>query len=723
MNYATHNSIVNFIWSIADDVLRDVYPRGKYRDVILPMTVLRRLDCLLEPTKDSVLEHYQWLEKEKYTEEAVIKQLPKKSNYVFYNTSRFTFKKLLDEPNQIKENFEDYLNGFSQNVKEIISKFKVRNQIETLVDGNRLYALILKFVSPQINLSSEPVTNDKGEIVIDGLTNLGMGYVFEELIRRFNEENNEEAGEHFTPRDIIQLMVNLLFLPIENEIQSGTYLVYDCACGSGGMLTESEAFIQELANKLGKKIKIHLYGQEVNPETYAICKSDILIKGRDPEKIFFGSTISNDNFADIKFDFMLANPPYGKSWVVDQEAILEGKKKEVKDSRFLVDHEGLKQGEKLNLLPRSSDGQLLFLVNKLSKIKDVKDSVLGSRIAIVHNGSALFTGDAGSGESNIRRWIIENDWLECIIALPLNMFYNTGIATYIWVLSNRKAQKRKGKVQLIDASEWYGKLRRSLGKKNCELTQADIERITDTFLNFEETEQSKIFDNQDFGYHKITVERPLRLSFQITSQRIKQFLDLEEIKVPVMQARKAGKKTTEGQQILDFNLDAPAPTSTRFEMIIGILKDLFDTQAHKDFNKVKQQLDKALKAENIKLSPKELKLIYDTFTQKDETAEAVIKKQTKEEIIYEPDTELRDTENVPLKEDIDQYFKREVLPHVPDAWIDYEKTVRGYEISFTKYFYKFKPLRSLEEIAKDILALETETIGVLRQIVGEEIQK
>lgn len=689
MNHATHKAIANFIWNIADDVLRDVYVRGKYRDVILPMTVLRRLDCLLEPTKDKVLQLYQKLEEGNFGDKAIAQQLPRASGYVFYNKSRFTFKSLLDFPSQIRANFENYLDGFSDNVQEIIAKFKLRNQIETLAESNRLYSLIEKFVSKQINLSSEPVKNEEGEIIHKGLTNLGMGYVFEELIRRFNEDNNEEAGEHFTPRDIIQLMVNLIFLPIEEQIQSGTYLVYDDACGSGGMLTESEAFIQELAEKTGKKVKIELYGQEVNPETYAICKSDMLIKGRDPEKIRFASTISNDYFSDLQFDFMLANPPYGKSWSVDQDAIFDGKKKEVKDLRFAVGHPGLPVGEKLNLVPRSSDGQLLFLVNMLSKMK--QSTALGSRIAIVHNGSALFTGDAGSGESNIRRWIIENDWLECIIGLPLNMFYNTGIATYIWVLSNRKPEHRKGKVQLIEATEWYKILRKNLGKKNCELTQADIKRITEIFLVFEETEQSKIFDNEDFGYHKITVERPLRLTFQVTPERIEQFKDAEQPKL---------------------------------YPVLGILKDLFGSEPHKDFNQVKQEFEKALKAEEIKLTKADFKLIYEIFTEKDETAEPVINKKTKEGVMYEPDSEFRDTENVPLKESIEEYFEREVLPHVPDAWIDHEKTVRGYEISFSKYFYKFKPLRSLEEIAADILALEAETEGVLRQIVddGEVVQ-
>ncbi|MDH6060007.1 type I restriction-modification system subunit M [Chrysosporum bergii ANA360D] len=670
------------------------------------MTVLRRLDCLLEPSKDKVLELYKKLEAGDFGQNAIAQQLPRASGYVFYNTSEFTFKTLLDFPSNIKANFENYLDGFSDNVQEIISKFKLRNQLETLVESNRLYALIQKFVAKEINLSAEPVTNEKGEIQ-EGLTNLGMGYVFEELIRKFNEENNEEAGEHFTPRDIIQLMVNLIFLPIENQIQSGTYLVYDDACGSGGMLTESEAFIQQLAEKSGKKVTIELYGQEVNPETYAICQSDMLIKGRDPDKIYYGSTISKDKFADLQFDFMLANPPYGKSWTVDQEAIMEGKKKEVIDPRFAVEHPGLKSGEKLTLLPRTSDGQLLFLVNMLSKMK--QNSTLGSRIAIVHNGSALFTGDAGQGESNIRRWIIENDWLECIIGLPLNMFYNTGIATYIWVLSNRKPEHRKGKVQLIDATEWYGKLRKNLGKKNCELTQGDIKRITETFLDFQETEQSKIFDNADFGYHKITVDRPLRLSFQVTPERIEQFITATQVNSPP-------KKASKAQQEIPLNIEV----ESKYQRVVEILKDLFNGDIHTDFNQVKQDFEKTLKVEEIKLTSKDLKLVYDTFTQKDESAQPVIKKKTKEGIIYEPDSELRDTENVPLKEDIEEYFQREVLPHVPDAWIDEEKTVRGYEISFTKYFYKFKPLRSLEEIKADILALEAEAEGVLHQIVKGE---
>ena len=684
MDHATHNAIVSFIWNIADDVLRDVYVRGKYRDVILPMTVIRRLDCLLEPTKVEVLKRYEFLKAQKIYNQAP--QLTKASGYPFYNTSKFILRRLLDEPSQIRANFENYLNGFSDNVQEIITKFKFRNQFETLEESNRLYGLIDKYLDKDINLSSEPVLNETGNVIHPGLSNHGMGSVFEELIRRFNEENNEEAGEHFTPRDVIQLMVNLIFLPVKDQIESGTYLVYDCACGSGGMLTEAEAFMQKLAEETGKKVRIELYGQEVNPETYAICQADMLIKGKDPRNIKYGSTLAQDGFRRLEFDFMLANPPYGKSWKLDKEALEEkiGKKKQVTDSRFVVDHMDLPIGERLELLPRVSDGQLLFLVNKLSKMK--QDTPLGSRIAIVHNGSALFTGDAGQGESNIRRWILENDWLEAIIGVPLDMFYNTNIATYVWVLSNRKqGTPREGKVQLIDATGWYRKRRKNLGKKNCDLSPKDMQRITELFLNFESTEQSKIFDNEDFGYHKIVVERPLRLAFQVTPERVQQFLDKADAKA---------------------------------QPLVDLIQDEFGTERYTDFNQVRERLEAELADYKPKPRQKDWTLIRETFTEKDKTAEPIILKQTEDGPVYEPDSELRDTENVPLKESIETYFAREVLPHVPDAWIDYEKTQRGYEISFTKYFYKFKKLRSLEEIKADILALEAATEGVLQQIVA-----
>ncbi|MCB8947919.1 MAG: SAM-dependent DNA methyltransferase [Ardenticatenaceae bacterium] len=668
MNHTVHNNIVSFIWGIADDVLRDVYVRGKYRDVILPMTVIRRLDILLEPTKDEVLKMHQFLEENNI--ESGVAQFKPITGYPFYNTSPFTLQRLYDTPSQIKANFTAYLNGFSENVQEIIRKFKFHNQLETLDDANRLYPLLEKFLSPRMNLGVHPVKDSRGNVLHHGLSNLGMGYVFEELIRRFNEENNEEAGEHFTPRDIIQLMVHLLFEPVAEQIESGTYLVYDGACGSGGMLTEAEKFFLQLASERGKRVSLELYGQEVNPETYAICTADMLIQGRSPENIAFGSTLRHDVFMRMLYDFMLSNPPYGKSWSVDKEFIYDGKKKEVIDHRFSVG------------LPRSSDGQLLFLLNMLTKMKDTPR---GSRIAHVHNGSALFTGDAGQGESEIRKWIIENDWLEAIVGLPLNMFYNTGIATYIWVLTNRKPEHRKGKVQLIDGRELYTKLRKNLGSKNCEFTDEHIRTLMDTFLNFGESDISQIFANEEFGYNKITVERPLRLKTHITPERLARF-----------------KAENPGDETLADGLAT----------ILGY-------ETHLDFNAVQKQFNKWLKAQELKATAKQKKALWDNFTETDEAARPVIKKKHKDGTVeYEADSSLRDTENVPLTETIESYFAREVLPHVPDAWIDESKTTRGYEIPFTKYFYQYEPLRSLDEIVADIRALESETDGLLEKIVS-----
>ena len=503
------NWIANFIWGIADDVLRDLYVRGKYRDVILPMTVLRRLDAVLEPTKQAVLDMKASLDKAKIVHQD--QALRQAAGQAFYNTSQFTLRDLRARARQqqLKADFEAYFDGFSPNVQDILENFEFRNQIPRLSKADALGTLIGKLLSPDINLSPNPVKNGDGSIKHPGLDNHAMGTVFEELVRRFNEENNEEAGEHWTPRDAVKLMAKLIFLPIANEIESGTYLLYDGACGTGGMLTVAEETLQQLAAKHGKQVATHLYGQEINAETYAICKADLLLKGEGDaaDNIVGGpehSTLANDAFPSREFDFMLSNPPYGKSWKSDLERM--GGKDGIKDARFVIEHAG---DSEFSLVTRSSDGQMLFLANMLSKMK--QGTRLGSRIAEVHNGSSLFTGDAGQGESNIRRWIIENDCLEAIVALPLNMFYNTGIATYVWVLTNRKPAHRKGRVQLIDATEWFKPLRKNLGKKNCELSEDDIQRICDTFLNFEETEQSKIFPNAAFGYSKVTVERPLRL--------------------------------------------------------------------------------------------------------------------------------------------------------------------------------------------------------------------
>ena len=489
--------IANFIWNIADDMLRDLYVRGKYRDVILPMIVLRRLDAVLEDGKQAVLSM-----RNKLNKAGVVEQdgpLRAAAGHAFYNTSKFTLRglKARATQQQLRADFETYLDGFSPNVKDILEHFEFHNQIPRLSKADALGTLIEKLTSPDVNLSPYPVKNADGSVKHPGLDNHGMGTIFEELVRRFNEENNEEAGEHWTPRDAVKLMANLLFLPIAEEIESGTYLLYDGACGTGGMLTVAEDTLWELARKRGKEVSTHLYGQEINAETYAICKADLLLKGEGDaaDNIVGGathSTLANDAFPSHAFDFMLSNPPYGKSWKSDLDRM--GSKHDIRDPRFLITHAG---DPEYSLVTRSSDGQMLFLANMLSKMK--QRTTLGSRIAEVHNGSSLFTGDAGQGESNIRRWIIENDWLEAIVALPLNMFYNTGIATYVWVLTNRKPAHRSGHVQLIDATQWFRPLRKNLGKKNCELSEDDIRCICDAFLAFEETEQSKIFPNAAFG--------------------------------------------------------------------------------------------------------------------------------------------------------------------------------------------------------------------------------
>jgi type I restriction enzyme M protein len=518
MDHAAHNKIVSFIWSIADDCLRDVFVRGKYRDVILPMFVLRRIDCLLEDTKAAVLEEVRFQKQEAKMVVLDPEGLKDAAGQVFYNTSKFTLKTLLGNPSQLVANLENYLDGFSNNVREIITKFGLSTQIAKLHEANALFGVLEKFVAPEINLSPHDVLAPDGK-KLPGLTNLGMGYVFEELIRKFNEENNEEAGEHFTPREVIQLMVHLIFEPIKKKLPP-VITIYDPACGSGGMLTEAQDFIIDPEGVIKSDAPVHLYGREINPETYAICKSDMMIKGNNPENIRFGSTLATDEFSTLRFDFMLSNPPYGKSWKTDQGQILEknGSQTVIIDSRFEVVLPDV-NGEKKTVpaAPAVDDGQLLFLMEMVSKMKRLSDSPIGSRIATVHNGSALFTGNAGGGASNIRRYLIENDILDAIIQLPNNIFYNTGITTYIWVLSNHKAKERKGKIQLIDASQLYEKLRKNLGEKNCAFTQAHIEQITKAYLEMADTGKAsldglkaQVFPNNEFGYWKITVERPLR---------------------------------------------------------------------------------------------------------------------------------------------------------------------------------------------------------------------
>ena len=652
------NWISNFIWGIADDVLRDLYVRGKYRDVILPMMVLRRLDAILEPTKRAVLDMKASLDKARVTnQDAALRQV---AGQAFYNTSKFMLRDLRarSSQQQLKADFEAYLDGFSPNVQDILDNFEFRNQIPRLSKADALGTLIEKFLDPAINLSPKPVLNGDGSVKYPGIDNHAMGTLFEELLRRFNEENNEEAGEHWTPRDAVKLMAKLIFLPIADQIESGTYLLYDGACGTGGMLTVAEETLIALGKDHAKQVATHLYGQEINAETYAICKADLLLKGEgdQADNIVGGpehSTLSNDAFPSREFDFMLSNPPYGKSWKSDLERM--GGKQGMKDPRFVIEHAG---DPEYSLITRSNDGQMLFLANMLSKMK--RGTKLGSRIAEVHNGSSLFTGDAGQGESNIRRWIIENDWLEAIVALPLNMFYNTGIATYIWVLSNRTPEHRAGRVQLIDATQWSKPLRKNLGKKNCELSAEDIQRICDTFLDFKETEQSKIFPNAAFGYWKVTVERPLRCK------------GIDAVRAYSPKEIKALKETAARAE------DAP-PVIKKF---------------HK----------KGTAADPLR------GLFAATIAGKPAVVE------------YEPDSDLRDTEQIPLLEEggIEAFLRREVLPHAADAWYVPDSVKTGYEVSFTRYFYKPQPLRTLEEIRADIRALEKDTEGLLAEIVGSD---
>ena len=759
MDQATHNKIVSFIWGIADDVLRDLFKRSKYPDVILPMCVLRRMDVVLEPTKKQVLETKKMLDKARITEQQAA--LKNAAGQAFYNTSKFTLRDLKSRGSQqqLLADFEDYLNGFSPNVQDILENFKFRNQLPTLSKADALGTLIGKFLDPEIDLSPA------------GIDNHAMGTVFEELVRKFNEENNEEAGEHWTPRDAVRLMARLVFLPIEKEIKSGTYLLYDCACGTGGMLTVAEETLTAIADRRKQAVKAMLYGQEINPETYAVCKADMLLKGEgeNAEHIVGGaewSTLAHDAFPAQAFDFMLANPPYGKSWKKDLEAM--GGKDAMRDPRFKVMH----GGEELSLVTRSSDGQMLFLANMASKMNN--QSALGSRIAEVHNGSSLFTGDAGQGESNIRRWIIENDWLEAIVALPLNLFYNTGIATYIWVLTNKKPAHRKDKVQLIDASQWFKPLRKNLGKKNCELSPEDIERISRTFLEFKETPESKLFDNRAFGYWKVTVERPLRLKSQLTLKAIEPLRfnsGDEDIRAALYEEfgddlfTKFGKLSSKlDARLAEWGNDDDEgdddeesgsakkglPEKKRKKLLdpkswerdgrlveaAMALRSALGETVYADHNAFRDAVDVALDKADIKLGAADLKVILRAVSERDENAPPVIAKVHKPGkakadplrglfdatvngkpaiVEYEPDSDLRDTEQVPLLEDggIEAFIRREVLPYTPDAWIKEDATKIGYEVSFTRHFYKPQPLRTLDEISADILAIEREAEGLL----------
>ena len=646
--------ISNFLWSVSDVVLRDLYTRGKYRDVILPMTVLRRLDAVLEPSKQKVLTEKQMLDDAEITDQDHALQLA--AGHIFYNTSPFTLRDVSARNSQksIRADFDTYLDGYSPNVQDILEKFEFRHELNRLTQSNTLGALISKFLSPDINLSPYPVKNEDGTVRLPGLDNHAMGTIFEDLVRRFNQKSNEETGEHWTPRDAVELMAQLVFQPVTDQLTSGEYSLYDGALGTGGMLTLAEQTLHDIAAERGHQVSTHLYGQEINPVAYAICKADLLLRDdQDSGSRVVGgpqySTLSNDAFGHHTFDFMLSNPPYGKSWKTDLDRM--GGKSEITDPRFVVKHGN---DAEYSLVTRVNDSQMMFLANMISKMNH--DTPLGSRIAEVHNGSALFTGDVGQGENNIRRWVIENDWLEAIVALPLNMFYNTGILTYVWVLTNRKAPHRQGKIQLIDATKWSTPLRRNLGQKNCELAEADIKRITDAFMRFEETEHSKILPNEAFGYWKVNIERPLRMAGTNPGQVYK----APEIR----KLRKEGQRDQHAAPIIKRVLPpnvAPYP-------LVG----LFTT--------------------TIKGKPMVVE--------------------------YEPDPNLRDTERIPLTEHrgIEEFIEREVLPHVADAWYMPFDVKVSYEINFNQHFYKPKPMRPLEEITADIMALEKECNQLLARM-------
>lgn len=787
MDNSVHNKLVSFIWSIADDCLRDVYVRGKYRDVILPMIVLRRLDALLEDSKGKVLEETEFQKRDLELTEWDEKGMQDASGYVFFNTSKWTMQKLKDTASNnqslLLANFQEYIDGFSSNVKEIIDKFKLTSQIRHMATKDVLLDVLEKFTSPYINLTPFDKEDPEGRKLI-GLSNLGMGYVFEELIRKFNEENNEEAGEHFTPREVIDLMTHLVFEPLKGKLPP-VMTIYDPACGSGGMLTEAQNFITDPDGLIKATGDVYLYGKEINDETYAICKSDMMIKGNDPKNIRSGSTLSTDEFAGTQFDFMLSNPPYGKSWSSEVKNIKD--KKDIIDPRFEIELKNYwGKVDTFDATPRTSDGQLLFLMEMVNKMKSLSQSPTGSKIASVHNGSSLFTGDAGSGESNIRRYIIENDLLDCIIQMPNNLFYNTGITTYIWLLNNNKTKERKGKVQLIDASQLYKKLRKNLGDKNCEFTAEHITEIVKNYMAMEEVTReidsdtndvvagiaSKVFKNSDFGYYKVNIERPKRLKAKFTDEAIETlrfdksvkdimkwaytefanrvYEDLKSLEEPILKycededidLTAKNKKTLLSSKTWEKQLNL---LNIAMELKKNIGEDIYS-----DFNIFKAKVDSCLKKNKIKLSAPEKNAIFNAVSWYHESAEKVVKKIEKlkdnkldnllkhlsctvdqlpdygyfptgkpsEYIIYESETDLRDSENIPLDDNIYEYFLKEVKPHVGESWINLDSTKIGYEISFNKYFYRHKPLRDIEVVSKEILELEEQNEGLIKEILG-----
>lgn len=762
-----HSQIVSIIWSIADDVLRDVFLRGQYRDVILPMVVLRRLDALLEPTKKEVEEEIRE-NSINNIDEGVLKDI---TGLSYFNTSKWTLNRLKsqasDNNDLLYDNFVEYLNGYSENVRDVLRNFEYYSKARKLADNDRLLSMIEKITDPHINLTDKEARDPDG-LPLPALTNIDMGTVFEELLRRFNEENNEEAGEHFTPRDAISLLAHLVFYPVKDNLPK-VITLHDPAEGSGGMLTEGREYLLDLGVRSNA---ILLSGTEINPETYAICKSDLIIKGVDPDGMHRGNTITDDHFHGQSFGFQLTNPPYGKSWKTDKEKIYH--EKTLLDSRFelpLTNYAG--DEEVLDCTPRTSDGQLLFMLEEIDKMKPLDQQPQGSRVASIHNGSSLFTGDAGSGESNIRRYVVENDLVDAIVQLPNNIFYNTGITTYVWLLTNKKPAIRQGKVQLIDASRAYEKLRKNQGSRNCTITPQYRDLIVKTYMDFAEVEDdkiaSKIFDGDDFRYYNVTIERPLRLRCQMNALKVDELLfDKGEAELSRWLYQTYGERVFKG---LDNELPAIKEylndndiklTDKKLAKLISTkdwnarqalkqaaqsLLRAVGTEVYMDYNIFYDLLSHATKQQKLDIQAATLKVIARAMSEPDPDATPVVKKEHKatskeiEELTevygitrerlsdygfhpvkngvwveYEADSDLRDTEKIPVKEDIYQYFLREVRPYVADAWINLPPTKIGCEISFNKYFYKPTPLRTLEENERDILELDRQSQGFIQSL-------
>ena len=696
MEQSQYNFLFSFIWNIANDVLVNAFNKGDYKKVILPMLVLRRIDVLLEPTKDAVIQMKEQLDKNKIENQAPV--LYDITGYPFYNTSKFTMKTLKSEidPLRLKMNFIEYLNGYSKDVLDIIEKLHLRQVVDNLTEAERLGSIIEKFTSDKINLSSKPVFDGEGNLLHPALDNHTVGMMFEELLRRFNEENNvTEAGEHFTPRDYVKLLADLAVLPVADKIKATTYSVYDGACGTGGILTIAQERIKQIGKEQGKDVAINIYGQELLPDTYATCKADLMISGHiksfqynyageEREYIAFDSTVSRDGHAGETYDFCISNPPFGTPWKEDlkKRGLKETEKAKFTDSRFNIAIGNGENRKEITFLPDISDCQMLFLANNLSRMVD--DTEMGTRIVEVHNGSSLFTGNAGSGASNLRQYIIENDMLEAIVAMPENDFYNTGIGTYIWIVTNRKEERRKGYVQLIDATDIKSPLRKNLGKKNCETNEADRNEIVKMLLDFKETKKSKIFPNKEFGYYSVTVERPLRLIYE----------NLDEIALPDLKNKGDGELLQRVVEAWKKNLGGHTVGDFALFLMLEQMK--------------------------VKVPASKVKLVRQYLGKHNDKADVCFAKPTKRDSAVVTDPSLRDTEQVPLlyPGGIDAFMEKEVLPYAPDAFYDAANVVVGYELSFTKYFYKPVELRTIADITTDINGIEGRLKGVLKDILN-----